>query len=81
MKKNIVIVVLIVVTALSSVYAFIQQTKAKVAQKLAEQNLVMAVTAQKQADANAVEAMHQQQLAIKQRALALAALEKCMKRK
>ncbi len=88
MKKNIVIIVLIATTFISSVYAFIQQTSAEAAQKQAEMNLVLAVEAEKKASVNAAEvsavvaqASQQAKLAMEERVRAQKALENCMKRK
>jgi hypothetical protein len=77
MKKNIVIVVLIVLTFLSSVYAFIQQTAAVASEQRALDNLVLAESARKEADQNAIEARKQERIAIS----SLILLEECEKKK
>ena len=50
MKKNIIMVVLVVLAITSMVYAFFQQTAASKARIEAENNLVLAVAAQHEAD-------------------------------
>ena len=73
MKKNIVIVLLVVVTVLSSVYAFIQQTAAKAAHKQAEMNLDLALKARAEAEQQRAIANEQAMLLQKQ-------MEECKKK-
>ena len=63
MKKNILIVVLAIVTFISLLYGRIQQTAATKAQQEAESNFIEAEKQRVMADANAKEAMLQSQLA------------------
>ncbi len=64
MVKNITIIVLIIITLMSFVYAFFQQSAAEKARSQAERNLVLADEARREADANAFEARKQAQIAI-----------------
>ena len=81
MNKNIIIVVLVIITFMSIVYGFFQQTAARKAQIQAEMNLVLAEQVRKEADANATEAQKQAELSRKLAIQFEAELVKCRGKK
>ena len=75
--KNVIMVVLVILSLVSAVYGIAQEAAAKKILIVAQQNLVLAEQARKEADANAVEAQKQAEIARS----AKEELEKCCKAK